>query len=238
MVQRLRKRNQIFIRPTAPDIRALDRRRWTEFKMRWIFGLKDVEFTEFHEMLCSIPTPNYFKNNGIRLFDQPADPARFQALLSRLLPPEALPIEALVLLDGHLECDYMNSAQYTETVNAVLRILEKRFRGSSIAVKRHPRSPQNVEGTEGYILPTLSAFPAEILLHPQLKLLIGTATSAFLLKRQDLPQLRFVSLIDLVYLDGPRKSAQRAQLSKRAPWVAIPQSLAELENLITFPEAR
>ena len=232
IIQKLSKKNQIYFYNIISWYQKAPKDEYAIFKLNWIFGVRPINIIKFGNYRCSVITDNFLLKNKIHKITPNYDINKFQKLRQRLFGNDLTHHKILILLDGGFDKHYVDKKRYINAYLHVVNYFLKIFSAKEILIKPHPNERVDIPQLSSFLNDNLTRLPAELLIHPHLKAIVGTSSTALRFSNIHYNNIPRISLINMCYTDSAEKEILSDALMHVPCKILMPKTFEEFKRLM------
>lgn len=233
IIQKLSKKNQIFFYNLFSLLENTPKDKYAIFKLHWIFGAHALNVVKFETDSLAVISKKFISKNRIKTITPRYEIKKFKNLCENLFGKKLLQYKAIILLDGGFDKHYIDKDKYIDAYIRALECLKKKYHPEEILVKPHPHEYIDIPKLKPFINEPYTFLPAELLIHPNLEIIIGTISTALRFSNPHLNHILRISLIYVCYKDSLEKKIFMDTLKDTSGNIHMPKTFEEFKQLIS-----
>lgn len=232
IIQKLSRENKVYFYNLFPMLSQINTQPVLTFFLNHVFGLKSARVVMRDNFPCSAITSDFIKRNQIKRLKPVINKQKFRKLSTKLFGGDLDKHRILIILDAGQNQAYFDPKKYIKNITQIVSYLRNFYKQRGILLKPHPRIPLDLPKSLGkYVDENLSALPAELLIHPKLKVIIGTASTAFAYGGLSNKNCLKISLVNYIFKDTREAAYIKSYFQEISRDVLLPNSFEDFKQI-------
>lgn len=213
----------------SPSTESLKSCPWQKFLLQWLFGLDGISVVRRNQACCSSVTPGFIRRNSIKNFSVVVNDGRYETLKKSLFGKSVTGHKVLVLVDADSDNRIIDKDKRDVYLTKIIALFRSYYPNSGdILLKSHPRVPVHIPKPLRYLVDeNLNKFPAELLIHPQLKFIVGSISVTLMYPKPKKAKYQNISVYH--FITNRPKLLEDSKLLRQEN-IFFPKSFLELEK--------